>query len=276
MKRHLLAIDQGTTGSTVLVMDLEGRTIGRATREFPATFPPAGVGRARTGGDLGERAFGRSWRVCRRPRSAVGFGAPPSGSPTSARRRSSGIARPESPSTERSSGRTGAPRTAVPSSRREGTSRCVREQTGLVHRPLFLGDEARLDPRQRRAGARARAEKGELAFGTVDTFLVSRLTGGAVARDRRHQRVAHAAHGSRDARVGRRDVRALRRAARGAPEDRGLGRRRSRARRGRRGILPTGSRSPGSPAISRRRSSARRASRTATRSAPTAPARSCS
>src|SRR6266536_1293278 len=42
MTRHLLAIDQGTTGSTALVMDLEGRTLGRSTREFPQHFPKPG------------------------------------------------------------------------------------------------------------------------------------------------------------------------------------------------------------------------------------------
>src|SRR3954469_22004098 len=42
MARHLLAIDQGTTGSTALVMDLEGKTLGRATQEFAQHFPQPG------------------------------------------------------------------------------------------------------------------------------------------------------------------------------------------------------------------------------------------
>src|SRR3954451_14529901 len=42
MPGHLLAIDQGTTGSTVLVMDVDGRTLGRATREFAQHFPEPG------------------------------------------------------------------------------------------------------------------------------------------------------------------------------------------------------------------------------------------
>ena len=41
--------------------------------------------------------------------------------------------------------------------------------------------------------ARAARDSGELAFGTVDSFLLWRLTGGARARDRRHERLAHAA-----------------------------------------------------------------------------------
>ena len=46
-------------------------------------------------------------------------------------------------------------------------------------RPVFLRHQDRLDARQRR-GARALAEAGHLAFGTVDTYLLWRLTGGRV------------------------------------------------------------------------------------------------
>ncbi len=42
-------------------------------------------------------------------------------------------------------------------------------------------------------GARARAERGELAFGTIDSWLIWNLTGGARARHRRDQRLPHAA-----------------------------------------------------------------------------------
>src|SRR5580704_16509202 len=42
MSKHLLAIDQGTTGTTALVVSVEGRTLGRATTEFPQHFPKPG------------------------------------------------------------------------------------------------------------------------------------------------------------------------------------------------------------------------------------------
>src|SRR5450755_3427541 len=42
MSRHILAIDQGTTGSTALVMSTDGTTLGRANREFPQHFPEPG------------------------------------------------------------------------------------------------------------------------------------------------------------------------------------------------------------------------------------------
>ena len=65
-------------------------------------------------------------------------------------------------------------------------------------------------------GARVPAERGELAFGTVDTFLLWRLTGGSRRRrprDRRLERQPHAPLRHPPARLGRRAARARRRAA---------------------------------------------------------------
>src|SRR5438105_3878460 len=42
MAKHLLAIDQGTTGTTALVVSLAGETLGRRTVEFPQYFPQPG------------------------------------------------------------------------------------------------------------------------------------------------------------------------------------------------------------------------------------------
>ena len=55
----------------------------------------------------------------------------------------------------------------------------MRRKTGLLLDPYFSGTKIAwmLD---HVPGARARAERGELAFGTIDTFLLWRLTGGAV------------------------------------------------------------------------------------------------
>ncbi|MBM3501168.1 MAG: glycerol kinase GlpK [Armatimonadetes bacterium] len=58
-----------------------------------------------------------------------------------------------------------------------GSAEAVREKTGLVIDPYFSGTKVRwiLD---NLPGAQARAERGELLFGTVDTWLLHRLTGG--------------------------------------------------------------------------------------------------
>ena len=52
MAAHLLAIDQGTTGTTALVLSLEGDTLGRSTVEFPQHFPQPGWSSYRRGRDL--------------------------------------------------------------------------------------------------------------------------------------------------------------------------------------------------------------------------------
>jgi glycerol kinase len=55
--------------------------------------------------------------------------------------------------------------------------------------------------------ARARAERGELAFGTIDSWLAWKLTGGEPAHHRRDQREPHAAARHRHGRLGRRHAR---------------------------------------------------------------------
>ncbi len=76
-----------------------------------------------------------------------------------------------------SSGRTGASRCAELA--RRGVAEDVRARTGLLLDSYFSATKVAwiLD---QVAGARERAERGELAFGTVDTFLIWRLTGGRV------------------------------------------------------------------------------------------------
>ena len=61
----------------------------------------------------------------------------------------------------------------------DGCEALVRERTGLILDPYFSGTKLKwiLDEVD---GVRARAEKGELAFGTIDSFLLWRLTGGKV------------------------------------------------------------------------------------------------
>jgi glycerol kinase len=61
----------------------------------------------------------------------------------------------------------------------QGAEELIRRKTGLLVDPYFSGTKIAwiLD---HVPGARARAERGELAFGTIDTFLLWRLTGGRV------------------------------------------------------------------------------------------------
>ena len=149
MTRHLLAIDQGTTGTHRARHGPRGTHPRPRDPRVPAAFPAARVGRARARGDLAERDPGRPRRP-RRRRSWDGARLPPSASPTSAKPRWSGSAPPGSRFTAPSSGRTDAPAIAAPSSRSE--------------RPRRAGSRAD------RAGARSRTSRGRRSRGCSTTF----------------------------------------------------------------------------------------------------------
>jgi len=172
----LLAIDQGTTGTTSLVLDTAGTTRGRATREFPQHFPRPG---------LVEHEPEEIWQsVLDSVEAALA-----SASITGDRIAAVGITNQRETTLvwDRS---TDAPihRAIVWQDRRTadlcaklrdaGHEPAVKRTTGLVIDPYFAGTKLAylLDNVD---GARARANKGELAFGTIDSYLVWRLSGGA-------------------------------------------------------------------------------------------------
>ena len=177
MPHHLLSIDQGTTGTTALVMDLEGNVLGRATCEFPQHFPQPGWVE-HDADEIWESvvsAVRASLQLAKLDWDAVA---------------AVGITNQRETTLiwERATGRP-IHRAIVWQDRRttelcaqlraEGHEPAVRDTTGLVLDPYFSGTKIRwlLDNVD---GARARAERGELAFGTIDSYLVWRLSGGAV------------------------------------------------------------------------------------------------
>ncbi|MEB3237876.1 MAG: glycerol kinase GlpK [Candidatus Sericytochromatia bacterium] len=171
----VLAIDQGTTGSTALLFDHAGRERGRGYREIAQHYPQPG------------------WvehdpiDILERTRDAVADALAAAGS-----ERPVAIGLTNQRETvvvwDR---RTGAPihraivwqcrRTAEVCAdlREQGHEDRVRQATGLVLDPYFSGTKLAwiLDAVP---GARARAEAGELAAGTIDVWLIWHLTGGAV------------------------------------------------------------------------------------------------
>lgn len=175
MAGHILAIDQGTTGTTALVMALDGTTLGRKNCEFPQHFPEPG---------WVEHAPEEIWQ------SVLGAVA---GALESARVQGSDIAaigltnqRETTLLWERATGkpvqraivwqdRRTASRCAE--LKREGREARVRELTGLVLDPYFSGTKLAW-MLEHAPGARAAAEAGKLAFGTVDSYLIWRLAGG--------------------------------------------------------------------------------------------------
>src|SRR5512136_3371020 len=175
MARYVVAIDQGTTGTTVLVLDRKLSVKGKVTQEFPQHFPRPGW----VEHDL-EEIWDSTLSTVRRALSRAGV----SGKDVAA----VGITN-QRETVALWSRRDGAPvsraivwqdRRTAPDCQRlrdAGREPWIRERTGLVLDPYFSATKLRwlLDHVK---GARARAEKGELAFGTIDTFLAWRLTGG--------------------------------------------------------------------------------------------------
>jgi glycerol kinase len=177
MAKHLLAIDQGTTGSTALVISEDGATLGRATVEFSQHFPQPGwvehdAADIWKSVEASVRAALQAARASQEDIAGIGI----------TNQRETTLVWDK---------KTGEPihraivwqcrRTAdvCDELKRRGEGPKILERTGLVIDAYFSGTKVAwlLD---HVPGARARAEKGELAFGTIDSFLVHRLTGGAV------------------------------------------------------------------------------------------------
>ena len=171
---HILAIDQGTTSTRAIVFDSDMQAVASAQEEFPQHFPDSGwvehdpsdlwATTAATCRAAIEKAQGAEI-------AAIGI--------TNQRETTLVWDR-----------RTGKPiHNAIVWQDRRTSSMCQRlkadgfeevvtDRTGLLLDPYFSGTKLAwlLDNVE---GARARAEAGELVFGTVDTWLVWNMTGGA-------------------------------------------------------------------------------------------------
>ncbi len=169
----IVAIDQGTTGTTVLLVDGARTVRGRGYREFPQIYPRPGEvehdPEAIWGSVLGAMEQALAGVDTRR---IAGLGITNQRETTLLWERESG--RPVANAIVWQDRRT-APFCAE--LKAAGHEPAVRERTGLVLDPYFSGTKIRwlLD---NVAGLRARSEAGAIAFGTVDTFLIWRLTGG--------------------------------------------------------------------------------------------------
>jgi len=172
----ILAIDQGTTSSRAIVFNDEGEIVAQAQAEFPQLYPNDG---------WVEHDPEEIWRTT----LAVSRRAVTEAEQTGDRVAAIGIAN-QRETTLVWDRETGAPihnaivwqdrRTAdvCDALRAKGREEAVRAKTGLLLDPYFSATKIAwiLD---NVPGARARAERGDLAFGTVDSFLLWRLTRGA-------------------------------------------------------------------------------------------------
>jgi len=172
--KYILALDQGTTSSRAILFDEEGNSVALAQREFRQIYPQPGwvehdpVEIFRTQRDTGREAL-RKANVVLGDVMAVGI----------ANQRETTVVWDR---------QTGEPihnaivwqdrRTAELCSqlKKDGVEEIVSKKTGLIIDPYFSATKIAwiLD---NVPGARGRAERGELAFGTIDTWLIWQLTG---------------------------------------------------------------------------------------------------
>ena len=186
MKEYVLALDQGTTSSRAILFDSNGAPVASAQQEFPQLFPQPGWV------EHDPEAIWSSQLATAREAIARADVDP-------GRIAAIGIAN-QRETTLLWDRRTGQPlsnaivwqcrRTAPMCDRlrAEGFDQVIRERTGLVVDAYFSGTKLAW-LLENVPGARARAERGELAFGTVDTFLLWRLTAGQHHRHRSLQRL---------------------------------------------------------------------------------------
>src|SRR5215469_16054625 len=178
MAKHILAIDQGTTGSTALVVALDGSTLGRTTTEFPQHYPKPGwvshdVREIWTSVEASVTGALKAAGVRGEDIAAIGI--------TNQRETTvvweRATRKPIDLAIVWQCRRTADVCEQLKKDKR--TVDRVREKTGLVIDAYFSATKVAwlLD---HVPGARARAEDGKLAFGTIDSWLVSRLTGGKV------------------------------------------------------------------------------------------------
>ena len=172
----VLALDQGTTGSTALVIGADGRVLGRSYSEFTQYFPQPGwvehdaeeiwAVTQRVGREALDRAKGaadvRAIGITNQRETVVVWdratGAPVHRAIVWQDRRTAAICR---------------------QLKQAGHEPTVRAKTGLVLDPYFSGTKLTWLFRER-PDLRRRAKAGELAAGTIDSWLIHKLTGGAV------------------------------------------------------------------------------------------------
>lgn len=172
--KHVLAMDQGTTGSTCLVFAEDGRVVGRGYREIPQHYPRAGWVEhdandlLRCTVEAAREAIESSGESpdaigITNQRETVLLWERESGEPIGR-----AIVWQDRRTSERCAELAASPAAAA----------AIAERTGLVIDPYF--SSTKLEWMLSRGDLRERARRGELLAGTVDSWLVWRLTGGIV------------------------------------------------------------------------------------------------
>ena len=174
--KYVLALDQGTTSSRAILFGRDGRSVATAQQEFPQIFPAPGEvehdPEAIWSSQLGGRA--------RVPREGEHGSGGRGGDRHHQPARDDRAVGPQHRQAGGERDRVAEPGQRADLRRAEGRRprpSCSARETGLVVDAYFSGTKVKhlLDTVP---GLRARAEAGDILFGTVDTFLIWRLTGG--------------------------------------------------------------------------------------------------
>ena len=180
MARYILSLDQGTSSSRAVLFDEAGKPVVEAAQDFRQIYPHAGWVE-HDPEEIWSSQLAAAQDVLHKAGQA-GVNASEVAAVGITNQRETTIV------WERATGRPvcnaivwQCRRTAsmCDDMRRRGLEPMIRERTGLVIDAYFSGTKLRwiLD---KVGGARKKAERGELAFGTVDSWLIYRLTGAAV------------------------------------------------------------------------------------------------
>ena len=177
MGSYILALDQGTTSSRVILFDREQNILGISQREFTQIYPQEGWVE-HDAMEIWSSQYSVMMEVIAQsgidPADIAGIGITNQRETTILWDRETG--RPICNAIVWQCRRTAG---IVDQLLADGYGEHIRETTGLVPDAYFSATKIKwmLDHVE---GARARAERGEILFGTVDSWLVWKLTGGAV------------------------------------------------------------------------------------------------
>ena len=171
MAKFILSLDQGTTSSRAILFDRDGQIVRSAQEEFEQIYPSAGWVE-HNADEIWASQLRVAQAVVADPAEIAAIGITNQRETTVIWDRRSG--QPIHNAIVWQDRRTAG---FCDELKAEGFDRRILERTGLVTDAYFSGTKVKwlLD---NVAGARERAEAGELAFGTIDAFLVWKLTGG--------------------------------------------------------------------------------------------------
>src|SRR5579883_669100 len=177
MAKYVLALDQGTTSSRAILFDHEGAIVSVAQQEFPQIYPSPGLVEHDP-----EAIWSSQLAVAQEAMRKAGASAADIAALGITNQRETAIVWEKSTGKPVFNAIVWQSRLTVPicdALKEKGFDKEIRERTGLVTDAYFSGTKVKwiLD---NVSGVREKAERGEVLFGNVDTFLMWRLSKGRV------------------------------------------------------------------------------------------------